>query len=653
MRCCRQRAASGTSLAPTSIPLARVSIMPVTHVSTAMLLQGQQYNLKVQPHDTAGAKLQGGKLRLDAYLAAALAAGNAASRAKVQEAIKAGLVSINGKQANKASCAVRWGDQVQATLLPAPTLQSVMPWVAPPPPLPSPPPPHPTPPPPHPTPPHPTPPHPTPPHPTPPHPTPPHPTPPHPTPPHPTPPHPTPPHPTPPPPHPTPPHPALSPCTFWQPAGMPVHTSAGHHSGTLVNALLHHWGLPGILIDPSQPSALPLPADSFIKAEDEDDSLEEEAEEEEEEEEAAIGPGQAAPLLLPQPAASPQTVPGQSSPALHGKGEAVDWAGVVGGAGGAVREAGGPSSCLGARQLESPPEAVLLPGPLEGLGPGAAAGAVLGSSSSSSSEWQQKQQQVQQQQEQQQQQQWQQQQQQQQQQWQQQQGVVRPGIVHRLDLGTTGLLVVAKREAALRHLCHQFKQRTASGGVGAGAAGEAGQGHGGSLSQCAATGVGRVYCSITLGCPHPASGRVLTNIDRDPGERKRMAAFPYGSTQGRLAASNYLVLQSLAGGAAALVQWRLETGRTHQIRVHGKHLGHPLLGDATYGGAGVAAVNAMGRCNPSRQQDLRSVVMPLSRPTLHAKSLAFEHPATGQRLEFESQLPKDFQELLQSLQQLD
>ncbi|GFH07381.1 RNA pseudouridine synthase, putative [Haematococcus lacustris] len=97
--------------------------MPVTHVSTAMLLQGQQYNLKVQPHDTAGAK--GGKLRLDAYLAAALAAGNAASRAKVQEAIKAGLVSINGKQANKASCAVRWGDQVQATLLPAPTLQAL------------------------------------------------------------------------------------------------------------------------------------------------------------------------------------------------------------------------------------------------------------------------------------------------------------------------------------------------------------------------------------------------------------------------------------------------------------------------------------------------------------------------------------------------
>ncbi|KAJ9528066.1 hypothetical protein QJQ45_005663 [Haematococcus lacustris] len=584
MRCCRQRAASGTSLAPTSIPLARVSIMPVTHVSTAMLLQGQQYNLKVQPHDTAGAKLQGGKLRLDAYLAAALAAGNAASRAKVQEAIKAGLVSINGKQANKASCAVRWGDQVQATLLPAPTLQAL---------------------------------------------------------------------------------PEAIPLDIVyeddhlmvvnKPAGMPVHTSAGHHSGTLVNALLHHWGLPGILIDPSQPSALPLPADSFIKAEDEDDSLEEEAEEEEEEEQAAIGPGQAAPLLLPQPAASPQTVPGaacQSSPALHGKGEAVDWAGVVGGAGGAVREEGGPSSCLGARQLESPPEAVLLPGPVGGLGPGAVVGAVLGSQATppqlkqeqhgtdphtlpspptimtlglTSHPWVQQQQQQQQQQWQQKQQQ---QQQEQQQQW-QQQGVVRPGIVHRLDLGTTGLLVVAKREAALRHLCHQFKQRTASNGVG------------------------RVYSSITLGCPYPASGRVLTNIDRDPGERKRMAAFPYGSSQGRLAASNYLVLQSLAGGAAALVQWRLETGRTHQIRVHGKHLGHPLLGDATYGGAGVAAVNAMGRCNPSRQQDLRSVVMPLSRPTLHAKSLAFEHPATGQRLEFESQLPKDFQELLQSLQQLD
>jgi 23S rRNA-/tRNA-specific pseudouridylate synthase len=117
-------------------------------------------------------------------------------------------------------------------------------------------------------------------------------------------------------------------------------------------------------------------------------------------------------------------------------------------------------------------------------------------------------------------------------------GVVRPGIVHRLDRGTSGLMVVAKSDAAHAGLCAQFKARSVS----------------------------RIYTAITTGAPSPGDGRVATNIARDPAHRLRMAAAPFGSGRGRRAASNYTTLGLLAGGGAALVEWRLETGRTHQIR---------------------------------------------------------------------------------------
>ncbi|GLI59833.1 hypothetical protein VaNZ11_001820 [Volvox africanus] len=195
----------------------------------------------------------------------------------------------------------------------------------------------------------------------------------------------------------------------------------------------------------------------------------------------------------------------------------------------------------------------------------------------------------------------------------------RPGIVHRIDKGTSGLLVVAKTEIALTRLQAQFKART----------------------------VDRLYESITVGCPAQPRGRVETNIVRDPRDRKRMAAAPYGSGRGRTAGSGYSVAAPLAGGGAALVRWKLDTGRTHQIRVHAKHIGHPLLGDDTYGGTAAAALTVVARNFPADK--VRQVVDDLGRPALHAATLTFIHPVTGTRLAFEQPPPEDFRRALLEL----
>ena len=201
---------------------------------------------------------------------------------------------------------------------------------------------------------------------------------------------------------------------------------------------------------------------------------------------------------------------------------------------------------------------------------------------------------------------------------------VRPGIVHRLDKGTTGLVVVAKTDLAHSSLAAQFKDRS----------------------------IKRTYLSITLGVPYPLQNKVETNIGRDFRDRKKMAAFAYASTRGRTAISNYIVLDDgLAAGKAALVQWRLQTGRTHQIRVHAKYLGHPLLGDDTYGG-GNSAVQKAFRTSGSAFVPLAQEALALlnNRPALHAKTLGFTHPKTGETMEFDSQLPGDFAEVLAMLQ---
>ena len=205
--------------------------------------------------------------------------------------------------------------------------------------------------------------------------------------------------------------------------------------------------------------------------------------------------------------------------------------------------------------------------------------------------------------------------------------IIRPGIVHRLDKGTTGLVIVAKSDRALFSLSRQFKDRTIS----------------------------RIYTSLTVGIPSPSEGTVLTNIGRDFRDRKRMAAFAYGSTRGRTAKSAYKVCEELADGRAAMVEWKLETGRTHQIRVHAKHIGHSLIGDEVYSGTGNGTINRLtgnGRQKPTQViSSIRNLLSEFKRPALHAKTLGFYHP-NGEWMSFESDLPMDFEAALQVLRDI-
>jgi len=180
-------------------------------------------------------------------------------------------------------------------------------------------------------------------------------------------------------------------------------------------------------------------------------------------------------------------------------------------------------------------------------------------------------------------------------------GVRRPGIVHRLDKDTSGLMVAAKTAAAHQSLIAQFAARS----------------------------IERAYAALVWGVPAPASGEIAGNIARSPHNRKKMAVVARG---GRPAATRYQVRQVLAGGRASLVECRLLTGRTHQIRVHLSARGHPVIGDPLYGRA--TARRLAGLPEPAR-----ALVRDLGRQALHAEVLGFEHPATGARVKFSSQLP--------------
>jgi len=186
-------------------------------------------------------------------------------------------------------------------------------------------------------------------------------------------------------------------------------------------------------------------------------------------------------------------------------------------------------------------------------------------------------------------------------------GVLRPGIVHRLDRGTSGLMVVAKDDEAHRALSAQFSSR----------------------------GVEKEYLAIVHGVPRARQGTIEAAIGRDPVHRKKMSV---RAPRGRAARSAYTVVEALDG--AALLRVRIHTGRTHQIRVHLASLGHPVAGDATYGGT---------RTPASRRPSARTALDGLTRPALHAARLAFTHPATGDRLQFESPLPADLRDLLSRL----
>ncbi|MBI5481096.1 MAG: RluA family pseudouridine synthase [Deltaproteobacteria bacterium] len=185
-------------------------------------------------------------------------------------------------------------------------------------------------------------------------------------------------------------------------------------------------------------------------------------------------------------------------------------------------------------------------------------------------------------------------------------GEVRPGIVHRLDRDTSGVMVVAKDEPTLLDLQAQFKRHT----------------------------LRRAYVALVDGSVAGAAGRFATLYGRHPRHRQR---FTTRVTTGRPAVTNWRVLERLAG--ATLVEARLETGRTHQIRVHFREHGHPLVGDRVYG-------------HPSRDADVRAVAAALGRQALHARLLGFRHPATGAELDFETPVPADLQAAIDGLRAL-
>ena len=183
-------------------------------------------------------------------------------------------------------------------------------------------------------------------------------------------------------------------------------------------------------------------------------------------------------------------------------------------------------------------------------------------------------------------------------------GVARPGIVHRIDKDTSGLLVVAKSDAAHEGLARQFADHS----------------------------IERAYLAITAGTPSPLTGTVRGNIGRSDSNRKKMALV--GGNRGKHAVTHYKVLEALEG--AALVECRLETGRTHQVRVHLASIGHALLGDPVYG-------RTPSRLRPTLQQ------LDFHRQALHAAVLGFIHPTLGTALRFESPVPSDMRELLREL----
>ncbi len=191
-------------------------------------------------------------------------------------------------------------------------------------------------------------------------------------------------------------------------------------------------------------------------------------------------------------------------------------------------------------------------------------------------------------------------------------GELRPGLVHRIDKNTSGLLVVAKNEHALNNLSGQFYRRT----------------------------TGRVYLALVWGTPDPADGTITGHVGRNLRDRRIMQVFPDGS-QGKHAVTHYRVIEQL--GYVSLLECRLETGRTHQIRVHMAWSGHPIFNDEEYGGHRILKGTTFARYH----QFVRNCFALLPRQALHAHTLALDHPVTGRRLSFESPLPDDMSTVIE------
>ena len=188
----------------------------------------------------------------------------------------------------------------------------------------------------------------------------------------------------------------------------------------------------------------------------------------------------------------------------------------------------------------------------------------------------------------------------------------RPGLVHRIDKDTTGLLVIAKTEAAMTHLAKQFELKTTE----------------------------REYIALVWGTVKEDEGTIEGNIARHVKDRMQMAVFE-DPTIGKPAVTHYKVLERF--GYVTLVSCILETGRTHQIRVHMKHIGHPLFNDARYGGDLILK----GTTFTKYKQFIDNCFKILPRQALHAKTLGFVHPTTGEMMRFDTELPQDMYECIE------
>ncbi len=187
----------------------------------------------------------------------------------------------------------------------------------------------------------------------------------------------------------------------------------------------------------------------------------------------------------------------------------------------------------------------------------------------------------------------------------------RPGLVHRIDKDTSGLLVIAKNEDALTRLARQFFDHS----------------------------IRRSYTALIWGIPDPSDGTIDVPLGRNMKDRRVVSAYPDGS-QGKQAITHYRVIEELR--YVSLIRCTLETGRTHQIRSHMKHLGHPIFNDATYGGDRILK----GTVFSKYKAYVKNCFQIMQRQALHASTLGFVHPETKKQVHFEAPLPPDFQELI-------
>lgn len=189
----------------------------------------------------------------------------------------------------------------------------------------------------------------------------------------------------------------------------------------------------------------------------------------------------------------------------------------------------------------------------------------------------------------------------------------RPGLVHRIDKNTSGIIIIAKSELAMTRLAKDFYDRT----------------------------MDRKYNALVWGDLKEDQGTIIGNVGRNLKNRKVMDVFPEGSEHGKHAVTHYKVLERF--GYVTLVECKLETGRTHQIRVHFKSIGHPLFNDWEYGGD----IILKGQNTTKYKQFIQNCFEILPRQALHAKTLGITHPITGKKLFFDSELPDDMQQVIE------